>query len=358
MKNRYAIIFSLIVVLIIGLPITASLVLSAKKSFADASAKAEATEETQALAGGEGMEGVGFSEEESISQPETVLSTDAMEEPEIEPTPVPLPKYDPLLEINPYTAGWLAIDGTKIDAPVVYTPGSQNYFLHRALDGSYSERGTFFIAVDWEEGYNNTLIYGHNMKDGSGFGSLAKFADKNYGMSHPVIHFDTLYEDREYDLLAAFYSQIDEEELETEEDRADRDRMIAEKSIAKLEAEAAAKASSTAGSGSSQETSTEPEPVTEPEELTVAELDLTRDFAGEDIYRLEKDEDNGRFRYYYYTDLRDRDDFEYFVQNVKERALYDTGVTAEWGDDLLTLSTCSYHVRNGRFIVVAVRHKY
>ena len=39
-----------------------------------------------------------------------------------------------------------------------------------------------------------------------------------------------------------------------------------------------------------------------------------------------------------------------------ERALYDTGATASWGDEILTLSTCSYHVKNGRFIVVAVRH--
>ena len=91
--------------------------------------------------------------------------------------------------------------------------------------------------------------------------------------------------------------------------------------------------------------------------LTLNDIDLHRDFGDEDIYRLEKDEDNGRFRYYYYTDLADKDDFEYYVRNVKERSLYDTGVTAEWGDDLITLSTCSYHVKNGRFVVVAVRRK-
>ena len=281
---------------------------------------------------------------------EKTPESEPVPEPEPEPDPVPLPKYDSLLEINPYTSGWLEIAGTNIDAPVVYTPGSQNYFLHRALDGSDSERGTFFIAVDWEKGYNNTLIYGHNMKDGSGFGSLAKFADKGYGLDHSSIMFDTLYEDREYELLAAFYSQIDEEELETEEDRAERDRVVAQKSIEKKEAEAQSHAKA---GGEPQE---EPEvPVTE-EELTVADLDLTRDFGGADIYRQEKDEDNGRFRYYYYTDLRDKDDFDYYVKNVKERALYDTGEDAQYGDDLLTLSTCSYHVKNGRFIVVAVRH--
>lgn len=266
--------------------------------------------------------------EPEVKEPEEIASEDQL--PEV------LPKYDKLLEVNPYVAGWLTLSGTGIDDPVVYTPGSQNYFLHRDIDGTPLEKGTFFIAVDWEKGYYNTLIYGHNMKDGSGFGALSKYADESFGLAHPVIRFDTLYEENEYELLAAFYSQIDEEELETEDDREDRDKMIADKSIAKIEAQ-----------GKS---------ITE-EELTVKDLDLTRDFGGVDIYRQEKDEDNGRFRYYYYTDLADRRDYEYYVSNVKDRALYDTGVNASWGDELLTLSTCSYHVRNGRFIVVAVRHK-
>ena len=100
-----------------------------------------------------------------------------------------------------------------------------------------------------------------------------------------------------------------------------------------------------------------PEPEVTEEDLTVADLDLNRDFGDEDIYRIEKDEDNGRFRYYYYNDLADEDDFNYFVNNVKERSLYDTGVEAKYGDDLLTLSTCSYQVKNGRFVVVAVSRK-
>lgn len=247
----------------------------------------------------------------------------------------PLEKYHDLLEINPYVSGWLRIDDSSIDDPVVYTPKSQNYFLHRSLDGSEAEKGTFFIAVNWRDGYNQTLIYGHNMKDGSGFGSLQKFAKEAYWKSHPVIHFDTLYEEKEYQVFAAFYSQIDEDELETDEDRAEADKAIEEESIAKKEEE-----------GQS----------VEPEELTIKDMDLYEDYGDIDIYRQEKDEDNGRFRYYYYTDLSDKADFDYFVKNVKERELYDTGVDAEWGDELITLSTCSYQVKNGRFILVGV-HK-
>ena len=59
------------------------------------------------------------------------------------------------------------------------------------------------------------------------------------------------------------------------------------------------------------------------------------------------------FRYYQYTDLTNPDDFNEYIQNIKVGALYDTGIEAEYGEQLLTLSTCSYHTENGRFVVVA-----
>ncbi|MBO4265945.1 MAG: class B sortase [Lachnospiraceae bacterium] len=256
-------------------------------------------------------------EEEFISLEEFTdrTGTPGTETTDTEDRPV-LEKYKPYLDINPYVAGWLTIDGCGIDDPVVYTPGSQNYYLHRALDGSGSERGTFFIAINWHKGCNNTLIYGHNMSDGSGFGSLSKYSKEDFALAHPVIEFDTLYEEKQYSLLAAFYSQIPEEELETDEDRAEAD--------ARIES---------------------------------GETDLTRDFGLEDIFRKEKDEDNGRFRYYYYTDLSSKEDFDYFIRNVDERKLYDTGEEAVFGDELIVMSTCSYQVKNGRFVVVAVHHK-
>lgn len=61
------------------------------------------------------------------------------------------------------------------------------------------------------------------------------------------------------------------------------------------------------------------------------------------------------FRYYAYTDLSDADTFAEYVRLAKENALYDTGVDAVYGDRLLTLSTCSYHTEEGRFVVVARR---
>lgn len=68
------------------------------------------------------------------------------------------------------------------------------------------------------------------------------------------------------------------------------------------------------------------------------------------VYKI--DEENV-FRYYYGTDLSDSDDFQKYVKDALSVSLYDLGVTAEYGDRLLTLSTCSYHTEDGRFVVVA-----
>ena len=62
----------------------------------------------------------------------------------------------------------------------------------------------------------------------------------------------------------------------------------------------------------------------------------------------------GVFRYHLYPDLEEPEVFEEYVRKAKENSLYDTGVTAEYGQRILTLSTCSYHVTDGRFAVIAV----
>ena len=70
-----------------------------------------------------------------------------------------------------------------------------------------------------------------------------------------------------------------------------------------------------------------------------------------------KQEDTGVFRYYQYADLSNEADFAAYVEQVKKAALYDTGVNAQYGEQLLTLSTCSYHTDDGRFVVVAKKQK-
>lgn len=59
------------------------------------------------------------------------------------------------------------------------------------------------------------------------------------------------------------------------------------------------------------------------------------------------------FKYYNFFHADTEDEFRYFYDNIKELSIYDTGVTAELGDNFLTLSTCAYHVEDGRFVIVA-----
>lgn len=63
------------------------------------------------------------------------------------------------------------------------------------------------------------------------------------------------------------------------------------------------------------------------------------------------------FKYYNFFEAKTQDEFDYFYDNMKEMSLYDTGVTATFGDEFITLSTCSYHTKNGRLAVIAKRVK-
>ncbi len=67
------------------------------------------------------------------------------------------------------------------------------------------------------------------------------------------------------------------------------------------------------------------------------------------IFRVNED----GFRYYNYVNIETEEQFNEYMDGICDLALYDTGVEVEFGDELITLSTCAYHVENGRFIVVA-----
>lgn len=64
------------------------------------------------------------------------------------------------------------------------------------------------------------------------------------------------------------------------------------------------------------------------------------------------------FKFYKFFQADTQEEFDDFYDNIMKLALYDTGVTAEFGDHFLTLSTCSYHVEYGRFVVVAKEISY
>ncbi len=58
------------------------------------------------------------------------------------------------------------------------------------------------------------------------------------------------------------------------------------------------------------------------------------------------------FRYYYFINANNEEEYNSFVSNAKKASIYDTGKTAQYGDGLITLSTCAYHTTDGKFVVV------
>lgn len=139
---------------------------------------------------------------------ETTEATEATEE--TEPTePVILQDYAAIYESNNDVVGWIKIDGTKIDYPVMQTPDRPNYYLKRNFNGEYSEHGSIYIReeCDMLEPSDNITIYGHNMLDGSMFAYLLRYENKETWEYNPLIFFDTLYDYHVYKIFAVFKTE-------------------------------------------------------------------------------------------------------------------------------------------------------
>ena len=180
-----------------------------------------------------------------------------------------------LYEENPDLVGWLSIAGMKIDYPVMQCDDNE-YYLSHDFYGKEDKYGCLFVKdiADVDKPSDNFIIYGHNMKDGAMFGDLDLYKKEAFYKEHTTIRFDTLYEERTYEIVAVFLSRV---------------------------------------------------------------------------YKVGEE----GFRYYSFYEAESEEDFYYFYDNIKSAALYETGVTAEYGDTFLTLSTCAYHEEDGRLVVVA-----
>lgn len=186
-----------------------------------------------------------------------------------------LPAYQDLYNQNNDLAGWLKIEGTVIDYPVMQCDNNEFYLYHNFY-GEESRYGELFVKAGCplDMTGSNIIIYGHHMNDGSMFSSLMNYVSSEFYEKYPFIQLDTLYEQFTYEIVAVFRSQVYED--------------------------------------------------------------------CEDV-----------FQYYQYYGELSEEYFKEFYQNIQELTIYDTGVKAVYGDSLLTLSTCAYHVKNGRFVVVA-----
>lgn len=190
-----------------------------------------------------------------------------------------LPEYETLYQKNKRLIGWIKIDDTVIDYPVMQTANNE-YYLDHNFNQEYDKNGSLFLDCDCSiyPRSTNLIIYGHHMKSGQMFGQLQKYAKESYAKKHSVIQFDSIYEKAEYQVMYVFRSQV-------------------------------------------------------------------------------YNEDDLVFKYYQFINANSEEEFNSYMKEMEAMSLYDTGVTANYGDSLLTLSTCDHSQTDGRFVVVAKRIK-
>ena len=201
----------------------------------------------------------------------------AEQNPNGEPTqPLILPGYAQLYEMNNDLVGWIRIEGTEIDYPVMQTPNAVDYYLRRDFNKEKNTRGCIYAreVCDVFTPSDNVTLYGHKMHDGSMFAALQTFRDREVWENNSTVFFDTLYEQHVYQIFAVFVT-------------------------------------------------------------------TGNPYSG--------------FGYHLMVDAQSEEEFDEFIAKCKDLALYDTGITPEYGDKIICLSTCDYTKSNGRLVVVAKR---
>lgn len=188
---------------------------------------------------------------------------------------VVLEKYKKLFSQNKSLIGWIKIDDTNIDYPVMQTVNNE-YYLDHNYNQQYDKNGSIFLDKDCDitNPGCNMIIYGHHMKSGRMFGNLQLYSSKDYYEKHPYIQFDTIYEEGRYQVMYVFRSRI-------------------------------------------------------------------------------YNEDEIVFKYYQFFEASTPEEFDSHMNEMEKLSLYDTGVRANYGDKLITLSTCDNSEQDGRFVVVA-----
>ena len=127
-------------------------------------------------------------------------------------TPDILEEYLSTYNLNKKLVGWIKIDGTKVDNPVMQT-SNNDYYLDHNFDQEEDKNGSIFLDKDcsiWPRS-QNLLIYGHNMKSGKMFGTLKNYKDESFYKDHPIIQFDTIYEKGTYEIMYVFSEVVHEE---------------------------------------------------------------------------------------------------------------------------------------------------
>jgi len=127
-----------------------------------------------------------------------------------------LSQYEKLYEQNKNLIGWIKIDDTNIDYPVMKSlNGNGEFYLDHDFNGNEDRNGTIFMddACDVIKPTENYIIYGHNMKSGQMFGDLKKYKSESFFNDHQIVKFDSIYEPGIYQVMFAFQSHVYEENV-------------------------------------------------------------------------------------------------------------------------------------------------
>lgn len=118
--------------------------------------------------------------------------------------------FEALQKECPQAVGWLFCPDTVISYPVLQAKDNE-YYLRRLPDGSYNIGGTLFLdyrcASDFTDGFS--MIYGHNMKNGSMFGLLPRYKSQAYYEKHPVWYLLTPKKSYRVELIAGYVTSAD-----------------------------------------------------------------------------------------------------------------------------------------------------
>ena len=134
-------------------------------------------------------------------------SEDVQEKVERSPLQV---NFEQLQEANGDVVAWIYGPGTVINYPVAHGKDNE-YYLYNFIDGTYTGTGTPFVdylcAGDFSE--QNTVIYGHNMKDGSMFASLRKYRTEGYYEEHPILYLNTPSQNYKIEVFAGYVTDAE-----------------------------------------------------------------------------------------------------------------------------------------------------
>src|SRR5690625_4667255 len=122
-----------------------------------------------------------------------------------------------LHKINPDIVGWITVEGTIINYPILQTKDN-DYYLNRNYKGEDSPAGSIFMDYrnDVEQDNRNTIVYGHRMKDDTMFNSLTNYLDEDFYEEHKTVYYDTTNGSYDAEVFAAYYTTTEFDYIQTE----------------------------------------------------------------------------------------------------------------------------------------------